>query len=65
MDLCWIEEQNLWRKTYGSSPKKKIKPKVREIDTKKKIPQSLIKEMALLGLLAPTVTKKYGGAEIN
>src|SRR4030042_2654042 len=65
MDFRWTEEQNLWRKTIREFAQKKIKPRVREIDTKKKIPESLIKEMATLGLLAPTVPKEYGGAGID
>src|SRR4030042_4381036 len=65
MDFRWTEEQNLWRKTIREFAQKKIKPRVREIDTKKKSPESLIKEMAQLGLLAPTTAKEYGGAEVD
>lgn len=65
MDFDWTEEQTLWRKTIREFAKKKITPRIREIDTNKKIPESIIKEMAQLGLLAPTVSKQYGGAEIN
>ncbi len=65
MDFRWNEEQNLWRKTVREFAQKRIKPKVREIDTKKKIPDSLVKEMAKIGLLAPTVSKEYGGAGID
>jgi acyl-CoA dehydrogenase len=65
MDFRWTEEQNLWRKTVREFAQKKIKPKVREIDTKKRIPETLIKEMATLGLLAPTVSKEYRGAGID
>jgi len=65
MDFHWTEEQKLWRKTVREFAQKKITPKVREIDTNKKIPESLIKEMASLGLLAPTVSKEYGGAGID
>ena len=65
MDFHWTEEQNLWRKTVREFAQKRIKPKIREIDSKKKIPESLVKEMAKLGLLAPTVSKEYGGAGID
>jgi acyl-CoA dehydrogenase len=65
MDFQWTEEQNLWRKTVRQFAQKKIIPVVREIDTNKKIPDQLIKGMAGLGLLAPTVSKKFGGAEID
>ncbi|HUT00052.1 MAG TPA: acyl-CoA dehydrogenase family protein [Candidatus Thermoplasmatota archaeon] len=65
MDFTWTEEQELWRKTVREFAQKKITPKIREIDTNKKIPEQLIKDMAQLGLLAPTVSKEYGGAEID
>jgi acyl-CoA dehydrogenase len=65
MDFHWTDEQELWRKTVREFAQKKIKPKVREIDANKKIPEPLIKEMAQLGLLAPTISKEYGGAEVD
>lgn len=65
MDFHWTDEQELWRKTVREFAQKKITPKIREIDTNKKIPESIIKEIARLGLLAPTISKKYGGAEID
>jgi len=65
MDFSWTDEQILFRKTIREFAQRKIQPRVREIDTNKKIPQDLIKEMAHLGLLAPTVSKQYGGAEID
>lgn len=43
----------------------KIKPRVREIDTNKKIPEEIVKGMAQLRLLAPTASKEYGGADID
>jgi acyl-CoA dehydrogenase len=65
MDFSWTEEQELWRKTVKDFAQKKIKPRVREIDTNKKIPDEIAKEMGKLGLLAPTSSKEYGGAELN
>ena len=65
MDFSWTEEQELWRKTVRDFAQKKIKPRVREIDTNKKIPEEIIKDMAQLGLLAPTVSKDYGGADLD
>ncbi len=59
MDFSWTEEQEIWRRTVREFAQKKIKPKVRDIDTNKKIPEEIIKDMAKLGLLAPTVSKKY------
>jgi acyl-CoA dehydrogenase len=65
MDFSWTTEQELWRKTVREFAQKKIKPKVREIDTNKKIPEEIIKEMGKLGLLAPTVSSEYGGADLD
>lgn len=65
MDFSWTEEQEIWRRTVRDFAQKKIKPKVREIDTNKKIPKELVKDMAKLGLLAPVVSKEYGGAEVD
>jgi acyl-CoA dehydrogenase len=65
MDFSWTEEQKLWRKTIRDFAQKKIKPKVREIDTNKKIPEEIVKEMGTLGLLAPTASNEYGGADLD
>jgi acyl-CoA dehydrogenase len=65
MNFDWTEEQKIWRKTVREFANKNIKPIVREIDTNKKIPIELIKKMGNLGLLAPTVSKKYGGANLD
>lgn len=65
MDFSWTEEQKLWRKTVREFAEKNIKPHVREIDTNKKIPEKIIKAMSRLGLLAPTVSQEYGGADLN
>jgi len=65
MDFSWTEEQEIWRITVRDFAQKKIKPKVREIDTNKKIPQEIIKDMAKLGLLAPTASQEYGGAGVD
>jgi acyl-CoA dehydrogenase len=65
MDFSWTEEQDIWRRTVRNFAQKKIKPKVREIDTNKKIPNDIIKGMAKLGLLAPTASPEYGGAGVD
>ena len=65
MDFSWTDEQELWRKTVRDFAQKKIKPKVREIDTNKKIPEEIIKDMGKLGLLAPTASPEYGGAGVD
>jgi acyl-CoA dehydrogenase len=65
MDFSWTEEQTIWRKTVRDFAEKKIKPYIREIDTKKKIPDSIVRDMGKLGLLAPTADKEYGGADLD
>ncbi|RLF29955.1 MAG: acyl-CoA dehydrogenase [Thermoplasmata archaeon] len=65
MDFSWTEEQEIWRKTVREFAQKKIKPRVREIDSNKKIPEDIVEEMAQLGLLAPTVPKQYGGSDVD
>ncbi len=65
MDFSWTEEQEIWRRTVRDFAQKKIKPKIREIDTNKKIPEEIIKEMGKLGLLAPTASQEYGGAGVD
>jgi acyl-CoA dehydrogenase len=65
MDFSWTDEQELWRKTVRDFAEKKIKPRVREIDTNKKIPDEIIKDMGKLGLLAPTASQEYGGAGVD
>jgi len=65
MDFSLTNEQKLWKKTIREFAQKKIKPRVREIDTNKKIPDEIIKEMGKIGLLAPTVSKEYGGADLD
>ena len=65
MDFSWTEEQEIWRKTVHEFAQKKIKPRVREIDTNKKIPEEIIREMGKLGLLAPTASQEYGGGGVD
>jgi len=65
MDFSWSEEEKIWRKTVREFADKNIKPNIRKIDTNKKIPIKIIKDMSKLGLLAPTVSKEYGGADLN
>ena len=42
MDFSWTDEQEIWRKTVRDFAQKKIKPRVREIDTNKKIPKEIM-----------------------
>jgi acyl-CoA dehydrogenase len=61
MEFGWTEEQQMWRRAVRDFAQKKIAPRSREIDDTGKIPPELIKGMAEMGLLAPTVAEEYGG----
>ena len=61
MEFGWTEEQQMWRRAVRDFAQKKIAPRSREIDASGKIPPELIKGMAEMGLLAPTVAEEYGG----
>jgi len=61
MNFGWTEEQRMWRRTVREFAQKKIAPRSREIDDSGHIPEDLIKGMAEMGLLAPTVAEEYGG----
>ena len=65
MDFEFSEEEKLWRKTVREFSEKNITPKIREIEKNRLIPDSLLKKMGELGLLAPTVSKEYGGADLS
>ena len=65
MDFSWTEEQKLWRQSVRDFAQKEITPRVREIDTKEKIPPEIIKGMAEMGLLAPVCSEEYGGAGMD
>jgi acyl-CoA dehydrogenase len=61
MEFGWTEEQQMWRRAVREFAQKKIAPRAREIDNSGQIPPELIKGMAEMGLLAPTVAEEYGG----
>src|SRR5512136_896119 len=61
MEFGWTEEQQMWRRAVREFAQKKIAPRAREIDNSGRIPPDLIKGMAEMGLLAPTVAEEYGG----
>jgi len=61
MDFSWDAEQEMWRKAVRDFAQNEVKPRVREYDSSGEIPQDLIKGMAQMGLLAPTVAEEYGG----
>jgi acyl-CoA dehydrogenase len=61
MDFGWTAEQQMWRKAVHDFAQKKIKPRSREFDSTGHIPEDIIRGMAEMGLLAPTVSEEYGG----
>jgi acyl-CoA dehydrogenase len=65
MDFGWTAEQKMWRKTVHDFAQKKIMPRSREIDSTGHIPEEIIRGMAEMGLLAPTVSEEYGGQGMN
>lgn len=65
MDFDFSEEEKLWRKTVREFSEKNITPKIRYIEKDRIIPDSLLKKMGELGLLAPTVSKEYGGVDLS
>ena len=65
MDFGWNEEQRLWRQAVRDFAQKEIAPRVREIDSKERIPSEIIKGMARLGLLAPVCSEEYGSAGMD
>ncbi len=62
MDFGWTDEQRLWRRAVRDFAQNEIAPRVREIDEEEFIPWEIVKGMADMGLLAPTVGEEYGGA---
>jgi acyl-CoA dehydrogenase len=61
MNFGWTEEEQMWRRSVRDFAQRKIAPRSREIDSQGHIPEDLIKGMAEMGLLAPTVSEEYGG----
>lgn len=59
------EEQKAISKMAEDFGEREIAPRARKIIEEEKIPDEIIKEMAELGLLAPNVSEKYGGAGLD
>lgn len=63
VDFSFTEEQELFRRTLrGWLAKNLTLEKSREIDTKQEIPMEIIKGLADLGVLLPTIPEEHGGA---
>ena len=65
MDFGWSSEQEMWRKAVRDFAQREVTPRVREYDSSGEIPPDLIKGMAQMGLLAPTVPEAYGGMDAD
>jgi acyl-CoA dehydrogenase len=66
IDFTFTEEQELIRKTVRDWCSKNLPiEKIRDMDTKQRIPLEIIKGMGDLGILLPTVPKEHGGAGLN
>ncbi len=61
MQFGWTDEEEMWRRAVREFAQEKIAPRSREIDDEARIPPDIIKGMAEMGLLAPTVSEQYGG----
>ncbi|MFB0567914.1 MAG: acyl-CoA dehydrogenase family protein [Candidatus Bathyarchaeia archaeon] len=65
MDFSFSEEEELFRKAVREFCTKNIAPRIMEIEEKAKIPESLFKSMAQLGLFGLNVSSEYGGLETS
>jgi len=66
VDYNFTEEQELIRKSVREWCEKNLPiEKVREMDTKQRIPREIVKGMGDLGILLPTVPTEHGGAGLD
>lgn len=66
IDFTYTEEQEIFRQAVRHWCSKKLTlENVREWDTKGEIPQSILKEMADLGLLVLTAPEEHGGPGVD
>ncbi len=66
VDYNFTEEQELIRKSVREWCEKNLPmEKIREMDTKQRIPRELVKGMGDLGILLPTVPTEHGGAGLD
>jgi len=62
MEFELTDEQKMIQEMVREFGRSQIQPHVKKIDEEKRIPDSIIKGMANLGLLGMTVSPQYGGA---
>ncbi|MEL7566858.1 MAG: acyl-CoA dehydrogenase family protein [Dehalobacterium sp.] len=65
MDFQLTPEQEMLRQTAREFARERVQPQAAAIDQSNEFPHELFKEMADLGLLAPTLPEEYGGAGID
>jgi len=66
VDPNFTEEQELIRKSVREWCEKNLPiEKIREMDTKQRVPREIVKGMADLGILLPTVPEEHGGAGLD
>ncbi|WXG43257.1 MAG: acyl-CoA dehydrogenase family protein [Promethearchaeati archaeon SRVP18_Atabeyarchaeia-1] len=63
MDFGFTEEQDMLRQTVREFGEKKLRPRLKEIEERKEIPQDVIKGMADLGLFGINLKSDVGGSE--
>ncbi len=61
LDFSFSEEQNLIRQSAREFCQKEIAPKIKEMISKRRIPDSIFSGLARMGYLGMTVPEKYGG----
>lgn len=63
MHFGFTEEQDMLRQTVREFGEKKLRPRLRELDDKKEIPEDVIKDMVDLGLFGINISTAAGGSE--
>ncbi|MGC8584760.1 MAG: acyl-CoA dehydrogenase family protein [Thermoplasmata archaeon] len=65
VDFTFTEEQEMIRESVRDFARKKIEPIALKMEETHKIPDDVIEGMAEMGLIAPTVSSKYGGQDFD
>ncbi|MEW5760757.1 MAG: acyl-CoA dehydrogenase family protein [Candidatus Thermoplasmatota archaeon] len=65
LDFTFTEEQEMFREGLREFCRKKITPRIDEIEEKKEIPKDLVKEIANFELLGASIPQEYGGAGLD
>ncbi|MFQ6058231.1 MAG: acyl-CoA dehydrogenase family protein [Anaerolineae bacterium] len=65
MDFDLTEEQKMIRQTVREFAEKEIMPVARDNDREERFPWDILRKMAPLGFLAPTLPEEYGGMGLD